>query len=183
MAADWRDRIQNIIWPKMGYRRYGVYLAKRVARISATPHAIGAGVAAGAAVSMFPLIGIHFLLGFALAYLTRGNMLAAAIGTAWGNPLTFPLFFAADYRLGAFLTGQGRVYDPTTLGALGETIGHETVFGGFERVWPIFKTMMVGALPLAAIVYVGFYFLTRWLVARVKAARAARRARRHPQNR
>ncbi|MCW1414156.1 DUF2062 domain-containing protein [Rhizobium sp. 1AS11] len=33
-------------------------------------------------------------------------MIAAALGTAFGNPLTFPLTFAAAYRIGIFLLGR-----------------------------------------------------------------------------
>ncbi|HEV7418115.1 MAG TPA: DUF2062 domain-containing protein, partial [Tianweitania sediminis] len=74
----------------MGLKRYGRYLLRRLERMTASPHQVAAGAAAGAAVSMFPLIGFHFIFGFVLAFLTRGSMLAAALGTAVGNPLTFP---------------------------------------------------------------------------------------------
>src|SRR5690606_13958923 len=94
LRKDWRTKLRNAVWPRMGLRRYSRYLRMRVLRLSASPHAIGAGVAAGAAVSVFPLIGLHFVLRFILAFQTRGNMIAAAIGTAFGNPLTFPLFFS-----------------------------------------------------------------------------------------
>ena len=66
-------------------------------------------VASGVAVSMFPLIVLHFFLGFALADVTRGNLLAAAFGTAWGNPATFPFSFAGAYAVGDWITGGGQV--------------------------------------------------------------------------
>jgi hypothetical protein len=91
-------KLRNMLWPRMGLRRYGTYLRKRVMRLSASPHAIAAGVASGAAVSMFPLIGLHFFLGFVLAYVTRGNMLAAAFGTAWGIRLPFHSFLLQPMR-------------------------------------------------------------------------------------
>ena len=71
--------------------------------IEATPHAIAAGFAAGIAVSLSPLIGLHFVLGAALALLTRGNLLASALGTLVANPWTFPAIWLATYQVGAVL--------------------------------------------------------------------------------
>jgi len=181
MPGKWLDRVRNALWPRMGLRRYGTYLRKKVLRLSASPHAIGAGVASGAAVSMFPLIGLHFLLGFVLAFVTRGNMIAAAIGTAWGNPLTFPLFFAASFQIGTWLTGGVAAGDQAVnADAASDTISQGLFSAGFETVWPAFRTMMIGALPLAIIVYVAFYVVVRWLVVSFRTGRQARLAgRRH----
>lgn len=180
MPKSQTDKFRDMIWPRMGIRRYTTYLRKKVLRLSASPHAIGAGVASGAAVSMFPLIGLHFILGFVLAYITRGNMIAAAIGTAWGNPLSFPFFFAASYAVGEWLTGGGGVSaeEASQLGAVGDKL-HEGLFsGGLEAIWPTFSTMMIGAIPLAIIIYGLFYFVVRGLVTGFRAARKARLAER-----
>lgn len=162
----------------MGLRRYGTYLRKKVLRLSASPHAIGAGVASGAAVSMFPLIGLHFLLGFVLAYITRGNMIAAAIGTAWGNPLSFPFFFAAAYAVGDWLRGGDGVSaaEAGQLDAVGDQLNQGLFSGGFEAIWPAFSTMMIGAIPNAILVFGVFYFAVRWLVIGFRSARSARLA-------
>ncbi|HCO54930.1 MAG TPA: DUF2062 domain-containing protein, partial [Pelagibacterium sp.] len=44
---DWQTRLRNAVWPRMGIRRYLTYLQKRVLRLTASPHAIAAGVASG----------------------------------------------------------------------------------------------------------------------------------------
>lgn len=169
-------RLRDMVWPRMGLRRYGAYLRKRILRLQATPHAIGAGVASGAAVSMLPLIGLHFLLGFVLAFVTRGNMIAAAIGTAWGNPFTFPVFFSASYALGSLILGGPAGGE--TAQAAAEQLDAGLFSGGFAAAWPAFKTMFVGGLPLAVLVYGGFYLAVRWTVTRYRAARRARQAER-----
>ena len=171
MAARRLAKIIDCIWPRMGLRRYGRYLVRRLGRLRATPHAIGAGVAAGAAVSMLPLIGLHFVLAFVLAYLTRGSMIAAAIGTAWGNPITFPIFFGAAYQLGDLLTGHSELLDAAVLEQLGETMERQSLLAGIDSLWPVFRTMMIGGLPLAAVVWVGFYVGTRSAVDRLRRAR------------
>ncbi|WP_379995963.1 DUF2062 domain-containing protein [Devosia nitrariae] len=169
-----------MVWPRMGFRRYGTYLRKRVLRLSASPHAVGAGVASGAAVSMFPLIGLHFILGFVLAFFTRGNMIAAAIGTAWGNPFTFPFFFAASYNIGHWILG-GEPIDAASLDATGDKLSEGLFSGGLTAIWPAFKTMFVGAVPLAIIVYAVFYVLVRVLVTRFRMLRQARMAARRAE--
>tara|TARA_R110002020_G_scaffold16586_12_gene58625 strand:+ start:1368 stop:1895 length:528 start_codon:yes stop_codon:yes gene_type:complete len=160
----------------MGLRRYGIYLRTRVMRLSASPHAIAAGVASGAAVSMLPLIGLHFLLGFVLAFAVRGNMIAAAIGTAWGNPLTFPLFFAASYAVGDWLTGGGGVStsEGVQLQATGAQLSQGLFAEGFGAIWPTFKTMLIGGLPIAVLVFAVFYVVVRLVVTRFRALRQAR---------
>lgn len=180
MQTSWWDRFVAMVWPRMGLRRYGIYLGKRVMRLSASPHAIAAGVASGAAVSMLPLIGFHFILGFVLAFLTRGNMIAAAIGTAWGNPLSFPFFFAAAYAVGDWITGGGGVSssEGEQLAATGEQLSQGLFADGFEAIWPTFKTMMIGGVPNAIIVYAVFYFLVRLIVTRFRENRQAQMAQR-----
>ncbi|OAM78048.1 hypothetical protein A3840_07815 [Devosia elaeis] len=167
------------IWPRMGLRRYFIYLQKRVLRMSGSPHAVAAGVAAGAAVAMLPLFGLHFLLGLVLAFLTRGSLLAAAIGALWGNPLTFPLFVAAGYGLGDWMRGGGGM-SPGEAEIVHEVAGklpHGLISSEFEAIWPTFSTTLIGSLPLAVMTYLIAYVLVRWLVGRFRAARAARLAR------
>jgi len=179
MRAGLWNRIRDNLWPRMGMRRYSLYLRKRVMRLSASPHAIAARVASGAAVSMLPLIGVHFVLGFVLAFATRGNMIAAAIGTAWGNPLTFPFFFAASYAVGDWLTGGGGVNasEVAELEATGAQLSNGLFSGGLHAIWPTFKTMLVGGLPLAVLVYGVFYVVVRLVVTRFRTLRQARLAR------
>ena len=84
------------------------YFSKRILRLRATPHAIAAGVAAGVFAAFLPFLGFHILIAAALAWLIRGNILAAALGTAAvGNPLSFPLMWAATYAGGRVLLHAG----------------------------------------------------------------------------
>ncbi|MAN76999.1 MAG: hypothetical protein CML24_07350 [Rhizobiales bacterium] len=177
---DWQTRLRNAVWPRMGIRRYLTYLQKRVLRLTASPHAIAAGVASGAAVSVFPLIGVHFFLGFILAFVTRGNMLAAAIGTAWGNPITFPLFFSLSFQFGSSIRAALFPDDPATIMRHADTTA---LSGGLfsldlGAILPLFQTMMIGALPIALFCWIFFYVIVRGLVSGFQTARKARLERR-----
>jgi uncharacterized protein (DUF2062 family) len=171
-----RDRI----WPRMGLWRYFTYLQKRLLRMSGSPHALAAGVAAGASVAMLPLFGLHFVLGLVLAFVTRGNLLAAAIGALWGNPVTFPLFVAAGYGLGDWMRGGGGMSpgEAEIVHEVAQKLPHGLISSEFEAIWPTFSTTLVGSIPLAVATYLIAYVLVRWLVGRFRAARAERLAQR-----
>lgn len=174
------ERVRNAVWPRMGLRRYVTYLKNKVLRLSAGPHAIAAGFAAGAAVSIFPFIGLHFVLGFVLAFVVRGNMLAAALGTAVGNPLTFPFIFSATYSLGSLLLGFfGSSAAPTQLAdaQAAEILDSGVSLSTLDTLLPAIKTMSVGAIPLSLLTFGIFYLVLRGLVLRFQTARRTRRAR------
>lgn len=166
------ESIHRSVWPRTGWRRALTYFWKRVVRLTASPHAVAAGAAAGAFASFTPLVGFHFLLSFALAFVVRGNMLAAGLGTAVGNPLTFPFIWGATYEVGRWILSGGHheisaasVDDPSH-----EAIGRGILEVGLDRLWPIMKPMLVGAVPLgtisAVITYSAVFFSVRSLQAR-----------------
>ena len=106
-----RDRniwvsLQSVLWPKKGVIRGWIYLMMRILRIRSSDYSLSAGFAAGVAVSFTPLIGLHFLLGIALAWLIRGNMIMSMIGTTVGNPWTFPLIWVLIYAVGTSILGR-----------------------------------------------------------------------------
>lgn len=178
MAGMWK-RVCEFFWPSMGPKRYAKYLARRTQRLSASPHAVAAGVASGAAVSIFPFVGFHFILGFVLAFFTRGSMLAAAIGTALGNPITFPFIFAATYNLGRLiLPGEQKDAEALLKGTeMSDLMGNMFV-DGLAGIWPVMQAMIVGAIPLSILTYLGLYTLVRVVVTRTRARRSARLAAR-----
>jgi uncharacterized protein (DUF2062 family) len=181
----WTEKLRNAVWPRRGISRPFVYLAKRLPRLSASPHAIAAGFAAGAAGSFTPFLGFHFLISFGLAWTVRGNMIAAAFGTAVGNPLTFPLMFASTYEVGSIILRffSSEVPDEQVMEQQSEVLMNEGLFSmGFERLWPLLKTMSIGAIPLGFLAFVFFYFGVRMIISGVQRSRKRRLARREEMN-
>ncbi|MCB1460959.1 MAG: DUF2062 domain-containing protein, partial [Nitratireductor sp.] len=101
--ASWREKLRIALWPRRNWLRSTQYLAKRVLRLTASPHSVAAGVAAGVFASFTPFLGFHFMIAFAVSYVIAGNLIAAAAGTFFGNPLTFPFIWASTYGLGRFI--------------------------------------------------------------------------------
>jgi uncharacterized protein (DUF2062 family) len=162
-------RLRELLWPRKGFSRPFQYFGKRVLRLSATPHAVAAGIVAGVVSSFTPFIGFHFLIAFAIAYVVSGNMLAAALGTAVGNPLTFPLIWAVTWEVGHRLLGKG---DPVGDAVDLEQIAHVS---GIAHIWqPVLKPMLVGAVPLAVLSVIIVYPVTYIAVDRFQRQRRAR---------
>lgn len=89
-----------------GFYRSLRYMKLRLLRLSASPHSIAAGVALGIGVAWTPFLGVHIIIAMALGFLMRVNLVAAALGTTFANPLTFPFIWASTWELGHFLLGR-----------------------------------------------------------------------------
>ena len=102
----WWQSVRQLLYPKGGWSRALSYLGHRLTRIKDSPHKVSRGIAAGVFVCFTPFFGFHFLLAAIIAFIIRGNFLAAILATFFGNPLTFPFISWGSLRLGTFLLGR-----------------------------------------------------------------------------
>jgi len=157
------------VWPRSSYARSLRYVVKRILRLRATPHAIAIGVAAGVFSAFNPFLGFHTLMAMALAWAISGNMIAAAISTWFGNPLTYPFIWAGTWEIGELILGGGV---PSSMPHL----AHGAM--SFERLgelWnPLVKPMLVGSVPAGIVAGFAAY----WLARQATTAFANRRAHR-----
>ena len=121
----------------------------RLARLPASNYAISSGFACGSMVSFTPLLGLHFILALIFAYLIRGNLIAALIGTVVGNPLTFPFIWGLIYKVGTFVTTIKHVTHSNEINF--EMIVNQT--------YEIFFPMFVGGIIIAPLVWITTYFV------------------------
>lgn len=131
-------------------------LTRSLRRIKADPHAVSAGFASGVALSFTPLFGLHVLLALALARAVRGHLVAAAIGTAIGNPLTFPVIISGAYGVGAAMLGAPD--------ALAEAGTGRILRDGF-------LITLAGSVPLALIAFGASYALLKPALIRLRGRR------------
>lgn len=180
-------RLRDFIWPRSGWTRSTAYLAHRIGRLPGTPYSIAAGLAFGAAVSFTPLIGFHFILAALFAWVFRANILASAIGTAVGNPWTFPFIWPGIIFLGKMLgAGNGEVLpEGMTLAMLFGHIVAALLHLDFiflsEVAWPVIFPMLVGGVPAAVAVWFVIYLLSRPLIENYQRRRIRRRQRKKVQ--
>ncbi|MGE7370007.1 DUF2062 domain-containing protein [Neorhizobium sp. NPDC001467] len=178
--AGWGEKIRSAVWPRKGPSRNLRYQALRAARISASPHAVAAGIAAGVMAGWTPFLGFHILLGIMLAFILRGSMVAAALGTLVANPLTFPLIWSVSWELGHIMLGHAGPVDGGALTGQHVDLADLVRTLRFADLWqPVLKPMLVGCLPLAAVsglvVYAATYMGVRGFRARRRERMAARR--------
>ncbi|MFC3613872.1 DUF2062 domain-containing protein [Lutimaribacter marinistellae] len=95
----------DFVYPRGGWTRAFLYVKHRVRRLPDTPRRIARGVWAGVFTSFTPLFGMHFFVAALVAWVMRGNIIAALMATFFGNPLTFVPIAAVSMRLGHYLLG------------------------------------------------------------------------------
>ncbi len=170
-------RVREFLWPRMGWRRTAHYLGHRVGRLPGTPYSIAAGLASGAAVSCTPFMGAHFVLGGLLALALRGNLIASAIGTALGNPWTFPFIWALIYWTGTQIIGG--TGDPVNFVATFASLWNALWTLDGQRlagdIWPVLAPMMVGSLPWMLLVWGAVFWSAHRLIRSYQTHRLRRR--------
>ncbi|SRR5690606_3947977 len=173
------ERLLAWLWPRRGWRRAWGYAWHRVRRLKASPHAIAAGFAAGVFASFTPFMGFHFVIGFVAAFLVGGSLIASALGTIVGNPLTFPLIWFATYQVGCMLLGlepganlneqlsrfdlMGLIHDPASIW---DDILHV--------LWPVVRPMTVGSVPIGLAAAAVSYFSVKYVIEAFQARRRER---------
>jgi uncharacterized protein (DUF2062 family) len=168
------ERFKLWLWPRVSWRRSALYYVKRILRLAGTPYAIAMGAAVGAGVSFTPFIGFHVALTFLIAWLLRGNMIAGAIATSIGNPLTYPLIWASTYQLGHLILEREGGASPVRL-------DHELLHQSWDQLWPIIEPMGIGSIPLGFAVGFAVYFIVYKAVSAYRDSRSQRLAGRRPQ--
>jgi len=177
--------LKNLAYPDGGWQRAGSYVWHRLRRLPDSPERIAKGIAAGVLVSFLPLFGFHFLSAAALAWVLRGNILAAILGTFFGNPFTFPLILFSAMETGSLILGQGHMATPGR------------VMRGFRHVWSeigdnfyalfspasanwdqtrafaseVFLPYMIGGTLVGSVVAVATYFVALPIIRAYRARR------------
>jgi uncharacterized protein (DUF2062 family) len=169
-------RVRNFIWPEIGIHRATRYLSHRINRIAGSPHAIALGFAAGAFASFTPLVGFHFVIAATIAWIIGGNILASAIGTAVGNPISFPFIWVAAHNTGSWILGE-QVREKIILsppeGGIALLFSSPGQF--FAELWnglePVFWPMAVGGIPLGLLCGAICYAVLKPMITRYKERR------------
>ena len=163
------------LYPKGGWSRAYLYVKHRVKRLPGTPEEIARGIAVGVFVSISPFYGLHFVLAALLAIFLRANILAALLGTFFGNPLTYIPIGVATLSVGNAMLGsqmQGHVQSGFGLmfsQAIKElwnnlitmftsSVGDWTYLAEFWKT--VFWPWLVGGVPLGLVAGIMAYYLS-----------------------
>lgn len=166
------ERVRVGIWPRRSWRRSFQYILKRLSRIGATPHDIAIGSAVGALVSFTPFLGLHFIIAGILAWLVGGSVIAAALATFIGNPLTFPIIWISSYKLGSWLLGGNALLDGSGLAERLHQLSSSIVQASWDAFWPLVKSlwpivlkpMTIGGMPMGIVASIIVYYIVRRII-------------------
>ncbi len=166
--------VLEFFYPRGGWYRAARYVIHRVRRLPDPAHRIARGIAAGVFVTFTPFFGLHFLSAALIAWVVRGNILAALLATFVGNPVTFPLIAELNLSLGSRMLGLPMdMHLPQVVEAVGRAsrdilhnvgalfTGGETDWAGLVRFWKrVFLPYLVGGLFPGAVAAAVAYFIT-----------------------
>lgn len=97
--------VQEFVWPRGGWARAFYYMRHRVRRLPGSPERIARGLWAGVFATFTPFYGLHFIVAALLSRAVQGNLLAALLGTFFGNPLSYLPIGVISLKTGHFLLG------------------------------------------------------------------------------
>ncbi len=183
----WVETLRNYILPRAGWRRTLTYMAHRLRRLPDSPGRIARGIGFGVFASFSPFFGLHIIYALILARLFGGNMIAAAAGTFFGNPITFPFIIGFALKYGTLLLGRNPAeHDMAKVGQAFRDAGH-SILASFKSLFGFGQSQMsgmggffsevmlpyfIGGTLLGAIFGVAAFYITRPLI---KAYQALRR--------
>ena len=125
------------------------------------------GALPGSLASFTPFLGLHIVIAVTLSWLLRGNLIAAALGTFFGNPLTFPFIWTGTYEVGQFLLSGGGADTP-------DVLMRPSAMISFREIIPLIEPMLIGAIPLGLAAACLTYVIVYRSVLRYRGARLAR---------
>ena len=150
------DHIKNSI--PGPFRRRIQQWKNRLKNFHGDPHFVALGMAIGVFVAATPSMPFQTGIAVALAFILRSSKAAAAIGVWISNPITFPVFYLASYKVGTLLFGISSTDnfggEPVDVLKLGAEVTIAAVTGG----------IIIG-LCLA----VTTYFITRKIYTKIRS--------------
>jgi len=123
------------MWRRWGFFRQFKLNVIKLARIQSEPDAVARGMALGLFIGFTPTFGVQMLLALLFAFLLRQNKIATFVGVWITNPLTAPVIYGLEYRIGRMLLGMPPLkiehFNWQTACALGTQVGEPLLLGCF----------------------------------------------------
>ncbi|MCL1628255.1 DUF2062 domain-containing protein [Roseibaca sp. V10] len=178
--------LKNLAYPDGGWQRAGSYVWHRLRRLPDSPERIAKGIAAGVFISFTPLFGFHFVAAASIAWVLRGNVLAALLGTFFGNPFTFPLILVSAMETGSLILGKGHMLSPRgvvgSIKGMWQEVGQNAyaIFTPDPIIWDqtklffgeVFLPYMLGGSLVGSVVAVAMYFVSLPIIRAYRIRRA-----------
>ncbi len=147
---------------------------RAIFQVEETPHQIAIAFALGVFMGISPLLGLHYIGAFMLAWLFRLNKLVVAIGVTVNNPWTIIPICSFCAWVGAKLLGIGQVMPEIDWKGLSLTniISKMTDMESFliiiDKLMPLIKSFFVGSFIICTLAAIASYFIIKGLTVRYR---------------
>lgn len=136
---------------------------RQILKIKDTPHRIAMAFALGVFMGISPLLGLHTIGAFFIAWMLRLNRLVAIVGVYITNPWTIVPIYSFCIWVGARLTGLERI-----LPAVDWNDVSLMVF--MSELKHLIIPFLVGTIFVGSLSAIFSYFIIRWGVTRYRNA-------------
>ena len=130
---------------------------RQVLAVKDSPSRIAASFAVGVFIGMSPLLGIHTLLGIAIAWQFRLNKFVTLIGVYVTNPWTIVPIYTFGTWVGVRLMGIDSIIPSVNWSSI-------TFLGILESLRPFFIPFVIGSTLIGLVSAVIGYFLVYFAV-------------------
>jgi uncharacterized protein (DUF2062 family) len=134
---------------------------RQIFHVKDTPHRIAMAFAIGVFIGISPLLGIHTLSAFFIAWFLSLNRFVAVVGVYITNPWTIIPIYSFSLWIGARLVGMRRILPQIDWESI-------TFMYLINKLTPLVLPFIVGCLVVGAIAGILSYFVIYRLVFRYK---------------
>jgi uncharacterized protein (DUF2062 family) len=144
-----------------------------------TPHRIALAFALGVFMGISPLLGLHYIGGFFLAWLLRLNKLVTLIGVSVNNPWTIVPISSFSVWVGAKLIGIKQVLpevdwkNVTLTNIIGRFAHMDNFIDMVNKLMPLLASFFVGSFVICIIAAIASYFIIQILAAKYRKTQHA----------
>jgi uncharacterized protein (DUF2062 family) len=152
---------------------------RSIFQVKDTPHRVALAFALGVFMGISPLIGLHYIGGFFLAWLLRLNKLVTLIGVSVNNPWTIVPISSFSVFVGAKLIGIKQVLPEvdwksvTLTGIISNFTDIDNFIYTLNKLMPLLASFFVGSFLICSIAAVVSYFIIQILTAKYRKVQHA----------
>ncbi len=136
---------------------------REVLRVKDTPHRIAIAFAIGVFIGISPLLGLHTVGVFFMAWLLKLNRLVSVVGVCITNPWTIVPIYTFCIWVGARLTGLEKIIPAVNW----NDVSFMVFMGELKH---LIIPFLVGSIVVGSISAIISYFIIHWAVVKYRNA-------------